>query len=285
MLHKLCFLLLLGISFQLKAGLITDSLLIDGHYRVFHFNEPSKKGASLIFALHGSGGNAQQMIRRAAALEAAAPGENLAIVYPEGYKTYWNECRKFATTVSNLENIDENTFFSRMIAYFKSRYGINDKRVFAIGFSGGGHMAYKLALTMPGQFRAVTAIVANLPDTSNLDCIEARKPVAVMIVNGTADPVNPYNGGEIKSAGLTLGYVRSTGQTLQYWATLDGYDRQPAYKSFPDKDTSDDVTIEQYTYRSKRHPEVILFKVINGKHEFPKDMDVFTESWAFFRRQ
>jgi polyhydroxybutyrate depolymerase len=55
-----------------------------------------------------------------------------------------------------------------MIAYFTKHYQVNPRQVFAVGTSGGGHMAYKLALTMPETFRAITAIIANLPDTSNL---------------------------------------------------------------------------------------------------------------------
>ncbi len=57
--------------------------------------------------------------------------------------------------------------------------------------SGGGHMPYKLALTMPKKIKAVTAVIANLPDTNNLDCIEVKRPIAVMIINGTEDPLNP----------------------------------------------------------------------------------------------
>lgn len=57
-------------------------------------------------------------------------------------------------------------------------------------------MAYKLAITMPEKCRAISAIVANVPDTTNLDCAEARKLVAVMIANGMDDQLIPYNGGE-----------------------------------------------------------------------------------------
>ncbi|MEZ4903860.1 MAG: prolyl oligopeptidase family serine peptidase [Spirosomataceae bacterium] len=61
-----------------------------------------------------------------------------------------------------------------MIDYFNKQYAIDTNKVFAVGTSGGGHMAYKLGLTMPEKFRAITALIANLPDTNNMDCIEKR---------------------------------------------------------------------------------------------------------------
>ena len=225
------------------------------------------------------------MLRRAAKLEELSHTENVLCVYPDGYKKYWNECRKASNAVANLENIDENSFFDGMINYFATTYHINPKQVFAVGTSGGGHMAYKLALTMPKKFRAITAIIANLPDSANMDCSEARVPIPVMIVNGTADPVNPYNGGEVVIPNTILGTVRSTENTFHYWARLDGYKGEPVKTLLPDTDPTDGKTIERYTYLAKGKPEVVLLKVIGGKHDYPNDIDVHLEAWAFFKRQ
>ncbi|MCW3119108.1 MAG: poly(3-hydroxybutyrate) depolymerase [Chitinophagaceae bacterium] len=266
---------------------IHDSLLIDGHYRVFHFSKPqsSKAGGSLVFVLHGSGGDGQGMMARTAKLEEQSRNENLVLVYPDGYKKYWNECRKASTAAANLENIDENGFFAGMISYFAEKYAINTKQVFAVGTSGGGHMAYKLALTMPQKFRAIAAIIANLPDSANMDCSAAGLPISVMIVNGTQDPVNPYNGGKVVIPGVVLGTVRSTENTFHYWSRLDGYKGEPVKALLADTDPSDGKTIERYTFSAKGKPEVVLLKVIGGKHDYPNDIDVHAEAWAFFKRQ
>ena len=172
---KLVLLIPVFIISKLNAQVITDSILIEGHYRTFHYNDPgSSKRESLMFVMHGSGGNGKDMMRSTVKLEGKAVAEKLLLVYPDGYRRYWNECRKAATSTANIENINENAFFEGMIKYFRSKYNINRKKVFAAGMSGGGHMAYKLALTMPKKIKAITAIIANLPDTNNLDCIEAK---------------------------------------------------------------------------------------------------------------
>ena len=267
-----------------KAQVINDSILIDGHFRSFHFNLPSKKNtnSSLIFVLHGSGGNGLKAMKGTSKLIALSESEKLLVLFPDAYLKNWNECRKNAPAVANIQNIDEDAFFSKMIDYCEEKYKINKRRVFAIGTSGGGHMVYKFAMTMPEKFKAITAIVANLPDSTNMDCIEKKVPMPVMIINGTNDLTNPYNGGiSAKNKGL----VRSTNDTFQYWATLDGYKGEPSMEMLPDNDPSDGKTIEKYSYKEKGKPEVILLKVINGEHNNPKDIDVFLESWSFFKRQ
>jgi len=283
--QKYLFVLLLFVgSFITKAQIVDDSLLIEGHHRSFHFLISAKPNASLVIVLHGSGGNGIQMRVRAKSLEGIASTENILLVYPDGYKKYWNECRKTANSAANLENINENAFFESMIDYFKERYQINEKQVFAVGTSGGGHMAYKLALTMPERFRAITALIANLPDTNNIDCEEKRRAIPVMIVNGTADKTNPYEGGEVITNNISLGLVRSTDRTFAYWSSMAGYKGKPQMQNLPDTDPKDGKTIEKYTFKTKRKPEVTLLKVINGKHDYPNDIDVHLEAWEFFKR-
>ena len=274
---------ILMISVSAQSQVLSDSFLIEGNYRTFHFNKPNNlnPNKNLLFVLHGSGGNGIKSMKGTKNLMALSESENLLLVFPDGYKKNWNECRKNAPAAANVENIDENTFFEKMIDYCVDKFNVNPARVFVIGTSGGGHMAYKLAFTMPEKIKAITAIVANIPDTSNMDCIEKRIPIPVMIINGTNDSTNPYNGGKVKNRGM----VRSTDQTFHYWASLAGYTGEPTMESLPDTDPTDGKTIERYTYKKKRKPEIVLLKVINGQHNNPNDIDVFLESWNFFKRQ
>ena len=266
---------------------MTDSVLVADNYRTFHFNKPSpsNKTASLIFILHGSGGSGKRQMSKCSNIEAIANDENLLLVYPDGYKRFWNECRKNAESEANIIDIDEKGFFNSMIDYFTIRYHVQPGQVFAIGTSGGGHMAYKLALTMPEKFKAITAIIANLPDAPNMDCVGSNVAIPVMIINGNSDPVNPYGGGEVKAGIAVLGTVRSTDDTFMYWANLNGYTGKPTMEKLEDIDPSDGKTIEKYTYKSVGKPEVTLLKVINGKHDYPNDIDVNLEAWSFFKRQ
>jgi polyhydroxybutyrate depolymerase len=279
--------LVVGTTLHAQSALTSDSVLIDGNYRSFHFNKPQagQSKQSLVFVMHGSGGNGKQMSRATAKLEQRSTADNFLVVYPDGYKKFWNECRKVATTEANTLDIDEVAFFEAMINYFKKNYGIREKQVFAVGTSGGGHMAYKLGMLAPEKFRAITAIIANLPDEPNMDCVGQNKALPVMIVNGTADTTNPYGGGLMQTGSFKAGTVRSTEESFRYWAGLAGYQGDPVKEMLPDTDPADGKTIERYTFKKNKKPEVVLLKVVGGKHDYPNDIDVHVEAWEFFRRQ
>jgi len=268
-----------------KSQLITDSILIEHHYRNFNYNLPATalKEGSLLFIMHGSGGNGIGMMKNAKKLEAIAAAEKLLIVYPDGYQHYWNECRKYSNAAANKEDINEQGFFTAMINYFQQKYGISKSKVYAAGFSGGGQMAYKLAATMPEQIKAITAMVANMPDSASCDCTLSGKALPVLIINGTMDNTNPYNGGEMFVNNASFGVVRSSERTFQYWASLAGYSGEPEKKSLPDTDPADQKTIESYTYHHQNKPTVSLLKVIGGHHDYPNDIDVYLYAWDFFK--
>ena len=277
------FLLSLKVSVA-QTSSIDDSLNINGIIRKFTFVTPpqSNKPLSLVFILHGSGGNGNQMLARVPSIAKASASEHFIAVFPFGYKGFWNECRKSSPAEANKIDIDEQAFFQTMINYFVERYHADSKQVFVIGTSGGGHMAYKLAMTMPDRFKAVSAIIANLPDTSNFDCTALNKPMNIMITNGTLDKTNPYDGGEVILNSGNFGRVMSTDRTVQYWSTLAGYSGNAKKEQLPDNDPNDGKTIEQYSYTGKKK-EVVLLKVIGGKHDYPNDIDVHLYSWEFFK--
>jgi polyhydroxybutyrate depolymerase len=282
--HMKKWLVLLFYCQVVKGQTLSDSVNIDGIYRSFHFEKPNEKskGYSLLFILHGSGGSGPQMMQRVTSFKGKTDQEKVIVVFPSGYKNFWNECRKMSPALANVNNVNEEKFFLSMIAYFQKKYKTDKNKVFAIGTSGGGHMVYKLGLTIPESFRAVTALIANLPEQQNLDCSEMNKPMNIMIVNGTDDKTNPYNGGDVILASGNFGAVRSTDKTFTYWSGLAGYDGAPTSKKLPDTNPNDGKTIEEYRYSGKEK-EIVLLKVIGGKHDYPGDIDVHWYAWEFFK--
>ena len=267
-----------------EKKIVADSIRIEGYWRNFHFRKPNvkSKGFSLVFVMHGSGGSGPAMMKRVPEFDGISDQEKMIVVFPSGYKNFWNECRKKSTAEANAIDINEQAFFQGIINYFVKKYGINREKVFAVGTSGGGHMAFKLGMTMPSAFKAITAIVANLPDTNNLDCTPSGLPMNVMIVNGTEDKTNPYNGGEVILGSGNFGFVRSSERSLQYWADLAGYKGAPAKTLLPDLDPKDGKRIEAYSHSGGKK-EVVLLKVIGGKHDYPGDINVHRYAWEFFK--
>ena len=101
-----------------------------------------------------------------------------------------------------------------IIGHFQMALDIDPREVFAVGYSNGAQMAYRLALEVPNEVRAVAAISANLPTPQNLDCRPSGQPVSVLVMNGTNDPINAYNGGTVSIFGFgNRGTVLSSEET------------------------------------------------------------------------
>jgi len=249
----------------------TDSVQIGEYSRSFLYHKPANlsKNTNLVFVLHGSNGSGKLITQFTENWFSKLADEkrNVIVVYPNGYKNHWNECRKEANFEANLLNIDDNSFFEKMIEYFIQKYQINKKQVFVVGHSNGGHEVFKLAKEKPKLFKKFVAISANLPTSSNDDCYESKMPVSMMVINGTGDKINPYQGGEvILGGGAKRGNIISTDATMQYWANLAHKDFSKATKfDFPNTDKDDETTATEFKLKNKQY-DIRLIKVENGGH-------------------
>lgn len=232
------------------------------------------KSPKLLFVLHGSSGTPvimQEITGHEFNHLADMNGEAI-IVYPAGYERFWNDCRKVGTYPPKKMNIDDPAFFGAMIHYFTEKYNADTNEVFAVGFSNGGQMCYKLAREKPQWFKGIAAISASLPVQENNDCYETGQPVSILVMNGTADPVSPYNGGEVSSGdGQKRGSVISTRETITYWLNLDGCDTVPVIAfTYPDKDTAGHSMVTESVYQNARNKKrVALVEIENGGHVVP----------------
>jgi polyhydroxybutyrate depolymerase len=237
---------------------------------VFHLPTESTPHPGVLFVIHGSQMSAREM--RYVTGRQFERGHGVIAVYPQGYHGYWNDCRKRATYDAKTKGIDDIAFFKKMIAWFAEKYAIDTTHVFATGLSNGGHMVYKLGLEMPASFKGLAAISASMPVETNDDCTDTHKPVSMLVMNGTADPLSPYTGGEFTSLDtMHRGAVLSTDATITHWLETDGCDTASRSEyHFPDLDPSDSSTVVSYTYSSlTTGRKVELLKIINGGHLVP----------------
>ncbi len=152
--------------------------------------------------------------------ETLADRGNFIVVYPDGFERYWNDCRKRGAFSAKTRNVDDVGFIHTLIDRFREDFGVDSAHVFVMGFSNGGQMAFRLALELPLEIAGIAAVAANLPAPDNCACREAERPVPVLIVNGTADPINPYAGGSGWFGLARSGGLRSTMETADYFKRL-----------------------------------------------------------------
>jgi polyhydroxybutyrate depolymerase len=96
----------------------------------------------------------------------------------------WNFIRKESA------GPDDVGFVEAVLNDLTGRMCLDDRRVFAVGYSDGADMAFAAACVLTGRFAAVVTVAAS---TFPGDC--AAPPPSVLEFHGSADPVAPYSGG------------------------------------------------------------------------------------------
>ena len=277
-------------------------LEVGGRDRSFCFYLPRsvERHPALLLVLHGSTMDGAAMRRQTLyGFDVIADREGFIVVYPDGYENHWNDCRVAGDYEAKRLGIDDVSFLRALVDGFVEQYGVARERVFATGVSNGGQMAFRLALEAPDLVRGIAAIAASLPTTENQACVPVGRPVAVMVINGTADPMNPFEGGKVALFGLlySRGTVQSTMATVRYWAKLAGYSGEPSSEFLPNRDPGDGTIARRWAWSAGNRPDVVLVEVQNGGHTIPlpqdtvprilgrtsHDFSACEETWRFFK--
>ena len=287
---------------SLSASVQRGSLQVGERQRRYAFYVPAKLASHppLLLALHGSMGNAAQMRRTSAyRFEQLADEHGFIVVYPEGHEGHWNDCRRKGPFAAKQLGIDDIGFMRALVAHFRSAYTVDSARVFAVGISNGAHLSYRLALEAPELVRAVAAVAANLPTADNFDCTPVKGAVSVLIINGTEDPINPFEGGRVTIFGFgDRGTVLSTRESAAYFARRNGIAGAPVIERLAQKGSTR-TSVDRAHWRSATGADVVLYTINGGGHTLPqprpsaprilgrtdRTLDGPAEIWRFFDRR
>ena len=289
---------------RLEGELRSSSVVVQGRRRTFVFYVPRnvRPDPPLLLVLHGSMMNGRRMrASTGQAFDELADREGFVVAYPDGYDGYWNDCRAVGDYDAKRLGIDDIAFLRALTDSLRREYHIDANAVFAVGASNGASMTYRLGLEAPDLVRGIAAISASLPTAEYQRCVASGRAVATMIVNGTDDPINPFEGGRVSLFGIFLrrGKVLSTLATANYWANLAGHRSPPAVHAMPDTDPDDGATATRSDWNDGGGPPVTLLAIHGGGHTIPHprlraprllghtchDFSAAKEIWDFFAAQ
>jgi len=238
----------------------------------------------VVISLHGGLSSGRQMMN-AADFRPVADREHFIIVCPDGIERGWNDGRM------NKERNDVK-FIDELITYIVSKYNGDSLRVYATGISNGGFMATRLACELNNRIAAIAAVAATMGKDVTY---HPNKPVPVIYIHGTKDPLVPYNGGLNARSGAM---VYSHEDMLKQWASADGCNATPVITTLPDS-AGDGTSIikEEYT-NNATGVKVVGYTVTDGGHTWPDgsqylprliigrvshNMNACEVIWAFFK--
>jgi polyhydroxybutyrate depolymerase len=253
---------------------------------------PAAHPRPTVIVLHGTW-QSGLIMRHTTGLEPLVEREGLVAVYPNAIATQWNDGRAAAAVWGPRDDV---AFLRALVAHLV-RTGIADPhRIYALGFSNGGMMALRMICEATEVFAAVAVIGASLPAEEYPRC-RPNAPTPTLLMNGTADPFVPYEGGQVILRG---GVVLSTDQTIAFLRKVNGCADSVQVAALPALDRQDmRVRVYSWTRCSSAAP-VVLYRVEGGGHRIPNpdpgiaafdlvlgrmnhDIDAAAEIWSFFK--
>jgi polyhydroxybutyrate depolymerase len=264
---------------------------------------PDNKPAPLVIALHGNTQTGADMMTRTS-WPVVARREHFGVVFPDGLNRAWADFRPNANRAGRAppDGTDDVAFIVRLIEKYVADGVADPKRIYVTGVSNGGAMTMTLACARADLFAAAASVIMNLTDESARACQPSR-PVPMLMMNGTADPLIPYQGGRGTSRFAMPGFW-STEKTFDFWRRANGCEAQEAaVADLDDRDKSDQSTVTRISARCPRGSDVVLYRINDGGHRMPggfadarfprmvnaflgpqnRDIDGAETIWGFFR--
>lgn len=229
-------------------------------------------GAALIVVLHGALMNGSSMrIAAGYGFDLLADQQRFAVVYPSGYLGHWNDCRNKAQFAAKREQIDDRGFLLALIDRMVQQYQLDPARVYVVGYSNGGHMAFRLGIEAPDRIAGIAVAAASVPEPQDTSCDYASPTPRVMLVNGTADGWNPYGGGDTGGFGMhSRGHVLSAVASAEHFARRNGAHARTTPQILPHLNEDDDTRVILQQWQLDGAPYVALYSIEGGGHVFPQ---------------
>jgi polyhydroxybutyrate depolymerase len=266
----------------------TENLSSGGMARTYDLHvPPSASGPSpLVINMHGyTGSSAQQ--ETLTNMNALADTEGFLVAYPQGVGSPADWNAGACCSASSEGDRDDIGFLNAVIDDVGARTCVDLARVYAIGFSNGGMMSYRLACEDAPRFAAFASVSGSA--AVDLTACSPSHPMPLFHVHGNADPLVPYDGG---NGGLPL----SGRPTPVFPAAAD---EVAAFRSKDGCPSTSSVYFSQGNAHCDHWgpctdgSEVIFCTIDQGAHAWPGATGVFSEAspldataeiWTFLKR-
>jgi len=259
------------------------------------------KKLPLVLVLHGFSGTAASMIGTTRFSE-KAEAEGFFVAYLQGMTVgpaspfYSCGCPSDPAawnTGTNPEfdlTVDDVAFVRELILKLEANLRMDDRRVYAAGFSSGAAMTHRLGAELPDLLAGIAVVSgaigarpeANEPDGPFLYIPNAAGSIPVIIFHGLADTHVLYCGGKASEGSDKLD-VRSVADAVNYWTKANRCEGESQIATSP----GGNVVTASYD-DCFANSNVVLKSVINGVHAWPNavtnEISATDAAWEFFSK-
>jgi len=262
---------------QGKAYNLALPLVSSGIQRKFYLHVPPSYNRAhampLVMVFHGLGLGGQSMIY-ISGLNDEADRKNFIVVYPDGLNHRWD-----------TNGGTDIQFVMDMIDKLASIVSIDRRRIYAVGYSNGGHFVQRLAC-VTNSIAAIAIVAASMMESSASACTNTQRVPALFFI-GTDDPLVPstdsshkeelgklgaavgLGGLESLSAPLAkMGGMMTAEETVDYWCRHNQSPTTPYTNQMPDTNPHDGTRVTRLTFGAYNN-EVVYYRIEGGGHTWP----------------
>lgn len=166
-----------------------------------------KSPLPVVIMFHGGGGTSKAVMHETL-WDKKAENEGFIAVFPQatapdptrpasfrGNSAIWNDgSMRFH---AGKDGVDDIAYVNAVIDELISKFKADPKRIYAAGFSNGASMAFRVGLELSKRIAAIAPMSGALWMTN----ASIAEPIPLLYIHGTADTLNPIDGGVPASAG------------------------------------------------------------------------------------
>ena len=216
----------------IPSGTYRFTITVQGFERSYFVHVPpsydSAKKWPVVVMFHGGGGTAKGAMRETG-WDDKSNKEGFLAVFPEGTppdvsrpsrfrenSQTWNDGSRRSNVGAASREVPDINFVSAMLADLRVRFGVDERRIHITGFSNGASMTFRVAR----ELSLVIAAAAPVAGADWLSGTNPERPVPILYLTGTDDPLNPVEGGEIHIGAKTFGTKASVREMIGNWVNM-----------------------------------------------------------------
>ncbi|HTV11331.1 MAG TPA: hypothetical protein VME20_05650 [Acidimicrobiales bacterium] len=259
-------------------GLVRAELDVSGLTRSYWLAAAPEQEAPLVVAVHGLGTSGKDMASFTG-LAQRGPAAGFAVVFPDAIGEIWDGERG----LPGREGVDDAGFINALLDKLVDDRTARRGALFLVGLSNGALFVEHLARHGLVAPTGIMLVAGTARLKSRREVPQPRVKCAVLSVQGTADPVMPFEGGRPGGKGIIGWLVKrrlqvaggggedrsvvSAEEVARDWARANELPPEPRFEPFPSSERG--VHVARRTWSAPGQPPVVLYMLEGGGHGWP----------------
>ncbi|MFB8282767.1 alpha/beta hydrolase family esterase [Nocardia colli] len=229
-----------------------------------------------MLVLHGfrDTGESMRRVYSGGSFDTFADAGGAVVAYPNGIAREWNSARKAVMLSRRIKDIDDVGYLRALTEHLVTRWSLDPRQVFVVGFSLGGQMVIRLLCDASDMLAGAAVVSSTVPAPSNrIRSDRSAVPVPVLAFHGTADPLAPWCGGTVgfrisprqRRPLFGKGPHLSAPDSLRWFAARNGIEASPTFQWI----RTSNGWVCRTDYREPGRQPVTGYTVVGGRHEIP----------------